>query len=95
MARRCTQYDKLNRRCNEGPLQTEIYLLIIVLERTRMTGILKAIGASDWDVQKIFLFNTTLIAVTGILLGTALGLVICWVQENHCEWRLNRESLTP
>ncbi len=56
-------------------------LLILVLERTRMVGILKAIGSSDFEVQKIFLYYASLISLAGIVIGLITGVGLCLLQQ--------------
>lgn len=56
-------------------------LLILVLERTPMTGILKSLGSSNWVIQKVFLYHSSLIAIRGVLFGLIFGVGICLLQK--------------
>jgi lipoprotein-releasing system permease protein len=57
-------------------------LIILVLERIRMIGILKSLGATDWTIQKIFLRHSAFITITGILVGAAIALGLLYLQQS-------------
>ena len=58
-----------------------VALLVLILERTQMIGILKALGASNWSIRKIFVYNATYIVFIGLLIGNAIGLGLLLIQK--------------
>jgi lipoprotein-releasing system permease protein len=56
-------------------------LFLLIMERTQMIGLLKAVGAADGQVQKIFWQQGLIVAGFGILLGNMLGLGLCFLQQ--------------
>ena len=65
-----------------GVINMATALLVVVLERTRMIGVLKAIGFQNNTVRKIFLFNGLVIMSRGLLFGNLIGLGFYFVQKN-------------
>ena len=55
-------------------------LLILIMERTQMIGMLKALGSSDRQIRSIFMYNGTLITLKGMLLGNIIGIGLGWLQ---------------
>lgn len=56
-------------------------LLILMLERTNMIGLLKAMGATSWTIQKIFIVYASFITLAGVGFGLIIGMGICLFQQ--------------
>ena len=56
-------------------------LLILILERTNMIGTLKSLGTTNGRIQRIFLYYGAIIIVTGLTIGNAIGLGLCWLEQ--------------
>ncbi len=67
-------------------------LIILILERTKMIGMLKSLGSSNWMVQKIFLYHASYISIIGVSVGTAIGLLIGFVQMQTGWIKFNEEA---
>jgi len=57
-------------------------LLVLILERVKMIGILKALGSSNWSIRKIFLYNATYLILKGLFWGNLIGLCILFIQKH-------------
>jgi lipoprotein-releasing system permease protein len=56
-------------------------LMILILERTNMIGILKALGTRNWTIRKIFLYNAAYIVGLGMIIGNTFGIGLCLIQH--------------
>jgi len=55
-------------------------ILVLILERTQLIGMLKALGAPNKSIRKIFLYNASYIILKGLLWGNSIGLGLIALQ---------------
>lgn len=60
-------------------------VLILIMERTRMIGLLKVLGATDGQIRRIFILNGIRLLLYGLLIGNVVGLGFCLGQQ-HFQW---------
>ena len=69
-----------------------VALLVMILERTQMIGILKALGADNSSVRKIFIYNAAYLIAKGLLWGNAIGIGLLLLQRHFEIIKLNPEN---
>ena len=62
-------------------INMSVMLLVLILEKTKLIGILKALGANNWSVRKIFLYNASYIVLIGLFWGNLIGLGLLFLQK--------------
>ena len=67
-------------------------LLIILVDKSSMIGVLKALGLRNADIQYIFIFRSLYVVVQGLLWGVVIGLLLSIIQE-YTQWvKLSEEA---
>lgn len=69
-----------------------VALLVLILERTQMIGILKALGANNWTIRKVFLYNAFYLIARGLFWGNLIGIGILLIQQQFGIIQLNPEN---
>ncbi len=67
-------------------------LLVLILERTPMIGILKALGSNDWSIRKMFLYNATYLILVGLFWGNLIGIGLLFIQNKYGVVGLNPQT---
>jgi len=67
-------------------------LIIMILERTNMIGILKAMGATNNFIRKIFIYQSGFLIMRGLFWGNLLGIILCFIQLKFQIISLDPES---
>jgi len=64
-------------------INMSVMLLVLILEKTKLIGILKALGGNNWSIRKIFLYNASYIVLIGLFWGNLIGLSLLFLQKYY------------
>jgi len=67
-------------------------LLVLIMERTQMIGVLKALGDTNWNIRKIFLYQATYLILQGLFWGNLIGLGLLFAQKYFGFVKLDPET---
>ncbi len=55
-------------------------LLILIIEKTKLIGVLKALGMNNWGIRKIFLINASYLIIRGLIWGNIIAIALSLIQ---------------
>jgi len=64
-------------------------LLVLIVVRTSFVGLLKALGANNKSIRKIFLYQAAYLIIRGLIIGNILAIALCYLQQNFALIKLN------
>jgi lipoprotein-releasing system permease protein len=67
-------------------------LIVLILENANMIGILKALGMTNWGIQRIFIMDGAYLILLGLLFGNMAGLSLCLLQSHYGLIKLSQET---
>lgn len=64
-------------------------VLVLIVVRTSFVGLLKALGANNRSIRRIFLWQAAYLLTRGLLIGNAIALILCWLQDRFALLKLD------
>jgi lipoprotein-releasing system permease protein len=67
-------------------------LLVLILERSKMIGVLKSMGSTNWNIRKVFLYLSMFLTGRGMIWGNVIGIAFIVIQKTFHVIKLNPET---
>jgi len=72
-----------------GVINVGSAMLVLIVVRTNLIGMLKAMGARDWSIRKLFMYQAAHLIGRGLFYGNIIGFFLCYVQLKFAPLKLD------